>query len=550
MSGLKTICMMQLKDKIDFSYLKSTKKTIYKVILSLLKFAIFTTLIYIGFYFLSFLKLVSILPGIPQNFFSVLMTIMILLSIVVCTFGLVKTLYFSKDNSVLLTMPLSRTYIFISKLVVYYIYELLKNIYYFLPVLLAYGIINKMPFYYYFWILIATLILTALIVSIGALLSIPALLIVNVIKSSKILEYILLIITIGAVCVGLILLINLIPSNFDLIGTWGTTFWQIQTFMSKFNTIFLPITWVIVSITGTRYGISNIMFNGKQSWCILGVIGAIVIVLALTFVLVKPIYFRLISSPFEYKKSKVKKAHVNQKHSAFISTVNKDLILSYRTPEKFYMLIGLAIGMPIAIFLLNKIYSAMDTRLSGTNMSVAFNMLIILLIMLSSSVSIAHVYSEEGGASYLLKTSPKSNLNVLLSKLFINIALMTISLICTTVIFANFLHLSAINAIIAMLCIYALYLGHLLNSAELDIMNPQVSRYQTEGVSINNPNDVKSTIYAFLISAIFAFGTYFFISENFNLVWIRLLVFASMYLALRIWLFVNKVKVYFKEKFL
>ena len=85
-------------------------------------------------------------------------------------------------------------------------------------------------------------------------------------------------------------------------------------------------------------------------------------------------------------------------------------------------------------------------------------------------------------------------------------------------------------------------------SAEYDIMRPQTEQYQTTGGHINNPNDTKSSIMSVVLSALFAFLTYFFISEDVSLVWIRVFVFVAGFLALRIWLYINKIKVYYKEK--
>ena len=107
--------------------------------------------------------------------------------------------------------------------------------------------------------------------------------------------------------------------------------------------------------------------------------------------------------------------------------------------------------------------------------------------------------------------------------------------------------LVVLNTILIFVFIESLYLGHMLHSVELDIMNPQTQRYQTEGDNLSNPNDIKSVIFAFLISIIFAFITYFLISENMNIVWTKVMLVAVVYMLIRTWLFVNKVKVYYKE---
>lgn len=547
MGGLKTLCKMQLKDRINLSFLKSVKQTIFKVVLSLLKFALITVVIYFGFYILSYLRLVSLLPGVPENLFEVIFTCLMLLSIIVCSFGLVKTLYFAKDNFMLLTMPVDRTKVFLSKLIVFYIYEFIRNLNYFLPLLVAYGLINKMPFYYFFWLVLAMFIITLIPVCIGALLSIPLMYIQNFVKSYKFLEYTLVVVLITGVSVGLILVINSIPANFDLIGTWGTTFWNIQNFLNTFNKIFMPFTWMSIAIVGKRYGISNNLFRLEQWISILIILGGIAIIFGLTYLLVRPMYFHMASTPFEYKKDKVTKTIPNKKQNAFWSGVVKDFKLNFRTPSKFYSLVAVIIGLPTSIFLLNKIYSAMDTRLTGTNMSIAFNILLILLIALSSNTMLAHIYSEEGNARYQLKTNPKPQMNSLVSKLVITVIGMTLSILITVIIFASFLKINVLNTILIFVFIESLYLGHMLHSVELDIMNPQTQRYQTEGDNLSNPNDIKSVIFAFLISIIFALITYFLISENMNIVWTKVMLVAVVYMLIRTWLFVNKVKVYYKE---
>ena len=54
----------------------------------------------------------------------------------------------------------------------------------------------------------------------------------------------------------------------------------------------------------------------------------------------------------------------------------------------------------------------------------------------------------------------------------------------------------------------------MIYSAMLDIMNPQNEQYATVGTEVNNPNENKSTIYAFMISFLFSLFTYKLLSES------------------------------------
>ena len=131
MKFLKPLVMMQLKDKIDFSFLKSRKKTITKIVFTILGFVAVTAVCYLMFYISSLLNLFSLLPTVPLTVMVVIFTLMFILSCFTCTIGLMKKLYFSPDNQVLLTFPVKSNMIFVSKLIVFYIYELIKNPFFF-----------------------------------------------------------------------------------------------------------------------------------------------------------------------------------------------------------------------------------------------------------------------------------------------------------------------------------------------------------------------------------------------------------------------------------
>lgn len=201
-------------------------------------------------------------------------------------------------------MPTDRLAVFTSKIIVYYIYELIRNITFILPLFLAYGFINKMPIYFYFWLVLMLVVLTALSVSVGTLLSIPAMQIAKVIKTQKWLEYTLVVVIIGAIVFGLVTIINAIPLNFNIVATWGTTFWRIQNFMEAFGKIFAPFTYVVTAVVGQRIGIVNTMFGAVQWLSFLSLVLAIGVVLLTSFIIVKPVFFHMVSSPFEFKKKR------------------------------------------------------------------------------------------------------------------------------------------------------------------------------------------------------------------------------------------------------
>ena len=125
--------------------------------------------------------------------YLVLMTVLFILSFISCLVKVTNTLYFSKDNSVLITLPVKNNMIFTSKLIVCFIYELLKNISYILPFFFAYGMVMSLPVSYYFWSIFSLIIFTLLSVVISGLLSIPAMIVTIILKKHKVLEYIVVV---------------------------------------------------------------------------------------------------------------------------------------------------------------------------------------------------------------------------------------------------------------------------------------------------------------------------------------------------------------------
>lgn len=539
---------MQIKDKIDFSFLKSTKNTIFKIVFTILKLAIITAIIYLAFYLLSFFRLVSLTAGIPTNFFSIIFGFMLILSVLVCTLGLVKTLYFANDNSFLLTLPTSKLQVFISKMIVFFVYEFIRNMLYFFPLLIAFGLINGLAFYYFLWIVVGIVVITLFTVAIGALLSIPALFLGFIIKSHKWLEITLVAVLLAVIIYAITMLIYIIPEDLDLIGSWGTTFWEIQDFINNFTSRFFLLTDFTIAIVGSRYGVANILFNFTQIKYLLEILGAIVVILTTTFLIIKPLFFYMASKTYEYKKTN-KELHIrNKEKNSFVSTVHKEVLLNLRTSNKFFNLIAIAICLPLSIFLLNKIFGAMDTRLTGTYMTLSFNILLILLISLSSNSLVAKMFSEEGESSYLIKTNPNPYVQSLTAKLFINSFIISLSILASCIIFCNFAKLDAVSTIFIILTIECLYIGHMLWSAELDIMNPQNEQYSSTGTHTNNPNENKSVLTASAISAIFTIICFFLISENASVVWYKMFAIALIYCIYRIYMYVSKIKVYYKEK--
>ena len=545
---IRPLVMMQLKDKIDLSYLKSKKTAIQKIILSILAFVLITAVIFVLLFLSKFLKLFHLIDIVPTSVIVVVFTIMEALSLISCTFGLMKNLYFSKDNPVLLTLPVTTNQVFLSKIIVYFIYELKKTLYFIVPLFLSYGLISGLPIYFILWLVVCWFFLSLFNVAFASLFSIAAMGITMFLRNFNIFRILLFLLAVGGGLWIIISLINLIPEDLDIIATWGSLFWDIQDFLNGFVKAVPIFAYLTQLFIGGYRGIKAVLFFRTTPIILLVLIGATAILFALAFLISRPLFFKMAAKPFEYRKVTREFKKKNKKINSFLSAVKAQTLLIFRTSDELFSLAGCAVAMPILILLLNRIFAAMSTRLLGDYMTVAFNLLIILLISLATNGKVASIHSREGAAAYLNKTRPNEYRTNIIAKLVPNAVVMSVSIIASTIVFGAFTSLTSINVILFGATAVFVFLMHLLWSAEMDIMNPQYTQYATTGEHNNNPNETKSTVTMFIMSVLFVGIALFLSMENVNAAWIKVVLVSLGLLVYRIWSVLSKIKYYYKEK--
>ena len=130
---------MQLKDKLDLSFLSSARGVIFKLVLSLLGLALITAVFYVAFMLSVTLSVFSFSSYLPDTVLTAIFTVIQILAILSCTVGLTKALYTAPDNKVLFTLPVDTNEVYFSKLLLYFIFELKRNFSITLPILLLTG---------------------------------------------------------------------------------------------------------------------------------------------------------------------------------------------------------------------------------------------------------------------------------------------------------------------------------------------------------------------------------------------------------------------------
>ena len=546
MKALKTLVMMQLKDKLDLSFVKSKRGLIFKIVLSVVKLVAVTAVFYLLFFVCNMLGVFYPSGYIPDTVANVLFTVMQLMSVVTCIVGLTQALYMTADNRVLLTLPASSATVFFSKLILYYVFELKRNVTFTLPMFIAYGMINGAVWYYYLWLIFCFAFISMIPVVIGALVSIPALFVATFVKQFKWLQLSLMFVASGLVVWGIVALIGVIPPNINIMGTWGSLFLSIQRFLNGFAKALYPFYCLTLMIVGGTLRIGSKLFAG-DTFAYFGVmLACLAVALGLAYLLAKPLFIRMAARQFEFEKMVVppKKNKVFNKK---LSPVLETLQMNVRSGR--YVLSAIVqLALPaIAILLLNKLYASMNTNYTGEVMTKTFNLLVMLVITVAFNNEYATVYSKEANARNIIKTRPQNPIYTLLGRIAPRIAIIVLSTFAVVITAVSVSSSDKGELVMMGLVTLFVAVAHLLWCAEMDVMHSYADQYATVGVQFDSPNERNATIVGFLLSAFFAFAYYFLSDRGTTSSIVKGIIIAAVFLAARIYLYVTRIKHYFVE---
>lgn len=551
MKNLITLVMMQLKEKLNLKRTKADGNKIFNTVISILgeilKFVIITAMCGAVLFFVDFLGLFSLTGGIPASVMSMLFSIMLLLSVFSCTLGLTKAMYFSRDNAILLTLPCNPLQVYLSKFIIFFIFELKKNFSFVVPLFFAYFITQGYAWFFYPWLIFCYIFISLLTVSLGALLSIPGMWISNVFRQHRYLQIGTIVVTVAAAIFALFYAISLIPPHIDLRADWPKIFWAIQGVLSAYVTRLTPLYNLTRIMLGDMQNFQHILPLGPTLLRLLVVIGITAVLFVLGLLIVQPLFYKMASTPFEYLKKAVKPKQ-NKKINSKLSPIFTELLKSFKDSGRMFSNVAIMISTPILIFFLNKVFFAMNTKEFGDYLVTTFNILIILLISLNANTYASSIFSRDGRSAYLIKVQPTNPAMLLASKLLPNTLFCIVSFAITFVILLVSTNLSTTDSIFLILSIFFIYFAHLMFCAQCDIMNPQTEIYATMGEHENDPNEAKATVSAFLISFLVAIATLLLLSEGRGMVFEKLFFVGLALCIYETWMFFSKIKLYYKEK--
>jgi len=551
-----TLVKMLLSDslKISFDTKNSRKSAIIRIVTGVLLFAAITAFGVVLYRLAITLGIFSLLAFVPEVVPSALSIFIILLAVFNATNGLVKNLYFSNDNRLMITYPCRGSTIFLARLFVYYVNELVRMFIVLSPILLSYVIVSKFPWYSFVWLFIAILIVTAAVVLIGALFSIPWYYVRSFLKRNSLIALFVYAIVFAGFIWLVTWVISLIPDKIDIFTNFGPYFAKIQTLMKGYRHYcwyFLDVTKMMI---GNFDGFSLHLLDGEASITLAIFLGIIALLMVFSFFVVNKLYLHLASESFEYDSVGSLTSRFVHARPFFLAQFDKERVLLEKSPDAISALFGVFVFLPIAMALINKVFGAMDTNYRGNEYISAVNLLLVLLVALVSNETIAHLYSDEGAAFALNRSFPKKPMNLLFAKLITPIVLGVVSLIITSCNYWS-INQSKLNlqgepwvsprmAVYFAIAVCAFYIGHMLFAASSDFCNLN-STFAAQNGATKAQRNVVITAFIIAISQAYLFYLYMDKGDGMESAYLKIMIVGLVFLTLNVILFIRKTKYIF-----
>jgi ABC-2 type transport system permease protein len=527
---LRILTMMQLSNKINLKFIHH-RRFVAKVALSLLMIIIISILMALSLF------IINGVLYIPVNVFFLIFVLMFtqVLSIISTTNGLIVDLYTSKDNQILLSFPVKNDEVFVSKLMVYYAHEFVKNLFFLFPLLIGFGYINEMPWYFYLNIIPMVIVLPLISVLVSALLSLPIMLLKHFFADRNILLLITSLIFVFLAFYYLTNVVSQIPTPIRIVPLYNRFISNISIFVqqsAKFSLIYGMIGRLLFNInTLVNYGI---------------VLGSSLSLVILVFAISRPLYFKLTSKSLESASSRPHHLKYVPNRGIFRTFLKKEWLITRRSINELLANYSMLLLYPFLLYTLNYIYLGIPRISLGNSLVIVFDLMISLFIITSSNSASASAITLEGFEFVLLKTSPSKTHQIAWAKIMINFLFSSTMIVLSFVMFRLALkNFPGSDLWPMMILILILNSSHILWSLQIDILNPKLSEYASTGSLSNNQNISKSITIGFVLSLVFSIMFGFLSFFYYDIAWLIIIAIAIVFLAFRVVSFYYFLNAYF-----
>ena len=490
MSTIWNLFKLLLNEKMSFGHGRKVWKTALTIFFYLLVMAGLTTAF--SFAFVRFVA-VGLYPGV--DLLALLLLFTQILSFALALGAIIKNLYQSKDNDFLMALPCSNNDIFLSKIMVLYVYEFVANALYTVPILIAFSFVFNVSVG--FWLLSVLFLFLFPLMSLvfAGFVSVPVILIVNKLKKHPAAAIvILLLLSAGLLALYMFFLISL-TEQIDFTGQQNTILTNVN------NVIADTATYTFIF----RFMAQCLLATSGWWWKLLCILAVTAIFFGLTVVMVKKLYFNLAMKNSETSNIQTHKIGKNFVESPFKSIIRKETYSLFRAPGTVFQYFLFTILMPFIVLMYDRLLLSITVNSTGQALILASHVLVVAIMSTLSNVVSASAISREGGNFYITKMIPTSPRVQVYAKVVFNIIFTYLALIVTGVITGFFTSIPIWCNVLSILGGMVIAFGHILTSILIDAKKPVLDWFDINDIDKMS----KNSIISMALGLLFAFVMFF-----------------------------------------
>ena len=466
MSTVLSLLKLQLDNKTDLLKLAKPKvmaseisKKIIILLLATLAVSFAISKIMIGF-------------KVNAELLSIVLFITQVISLVFAVGNVIHTLYLSPDNAMLVCLPVTPDQLFISKLLMIYVNELLVSTMVSFPILFCLGRaawIGTFGISYYLSIPLLILLLPILPIVVAAFVSVPLMFVIRFLKRHTLISVITVLVLVGACLYGYVSVIGDIMLEFDA----NDQFEIARTVNAAVERIGKKIP--------VYYHLAVAMTSFKRWYSFAMFILICAIVMSLTFVFTRYFFFKIAMSSLEKTVKSKKRPKKFKKYSPFKSLFVKEIFCVFRSATEIFEYFLFTLMMPFIVFVCDRLVMSAAVNEAGDNMKAGAHVMVLAILAMLSNISSASAVSRDGGNFYTSKIVPINYYTQIFAKFAFN-AVFTVGALALTGIISVFIY-PVWQVVLGTLAVAMAAVGHIAYCIDSDIKDPTPNLQGNEGAS-------------------------------------------------------------------
>ena len=428
MQSVRTLVRLEMRARFGSRVDTTPKDKAGKALGIIFTLAIYAILV-TGIYFLAAMFVRR--SDMPFEFLVVAMTFTVCVTTVVAIGNVVKNLYLSGDNELLLRFPVNGKEILLAKSIYCFIHNVVINLLIMIPVCAIYGAVSSAPVGFYFVAIAVMIVAIPLPYAIANLLAIPVMMLMNLVKNQFLLVLILLI---AAICGVFILYMTALSGVLEYMRDEGEGMFspEVMSIFRNFADSAYPFRWYAMLLGGWFSGYSA--KDAGLAFLYIFLITAAISVAA--YFVTTRTYYKIILIGIETEKVSFQKKIPNIRRSVFGTLLHREFFLILRSFNYSFQYLAMAVAAPVMVYYCNDLAATMGKNTVGAAIVPGLTLLVIIIfsaiIVSFASTSI----SREGSAFYHTKIVPVSYTTQILAKLVLYAAVGTASVVLSTVVVA------------------------------------------------------------------------------------------------------------------